>query len=215
MNCEVVRTEDLAMSRKPPLPQASCVQQPLLCAGFALDLWLATADDGRAATNRARAELAQHHQLSRGDFRVCAFDHVDEAPQIRISQSHTRNLGAVLTGTDAGLLGVGVDVEVADRVLRPGAQRHFLNAEDDPEWGHDLLAAWVAKEAAFKAIDPHRARWTGAELLLSRLWLRDGAFGICGNPAARGSYRIVELSFAEVRLRLGVAVLNRPDQATL
>ncbi len=213
----MARTETVAMSRKRALPQLPCSHQQVHCAGFCLDLWLATAADGRAATASARAVLARHYGLTRPDFQICRFDHVDEAPHVRLSQSHTHNLGAVLASGDIGLLAVGVDVERADRSLRAGAQRHFLNAEDGPDLHGDLLAAWVAKEAVFKAIDPHRAQWTDADLLLSRLWLRDGAFGLCGNPTKRGQYVVAERHFAGVPLRVGVAVLTPGSrtQATL
>lgn len=194
--------------RKKTLPTLPATHQVVECAGHAVDLWLATAADGREAVSAGRTALARRYALSRPNFEIRNYDHVDEAPQIRVSLSHTSNLGAVIACSHPAVMGVGVDVEFAGRTLRPGAERHFLNGEDAPELHADLLSAWVAKEAVFKAIDPHRACWLpDAGLLLSRLWLREGLFGICGNPATRGAYRVVDASFAQMPLRVGLATL--------
>ncbi len=169
---------------------------------------MATAADGRQATAAGRTDLAGRYALSRRDFEIRNYDHIDEAPQIRVSLSHTSNLGAVIACSHPAVMGVGVDVEFAGRALRPGAERHFLNTEDAPELHADLLCAWVAKEAVFKATDPHRAHWLpDTDLLLSRLWLREGRFGISGKPETRGAYCVVGVDFAGAPLRVGLAVL--------
>lgn len=195
--------------RRKSLTTSPVCHQVVECAGRAIDLWLATSADGRQATAAGRTALAGSYGLSRRDFEIRNHDHVDEAPQVRVSLSHTSNLGAVIACSHPAVMGVGVDVEFADRTLRPGTQRHFLNADDGPEMYANLLTAWVAKEAVFKAIDPHRARWLpDADLLLSRLWLRDGRFGLCGNPVTRGAYCVIDASFAQTPLRIGLAVLT-------
>lgn len=182
------------------------------CAGHAVDVWLATADDGRAATAKGRAALAQEHGLANADFGIHEHDHIVGQPVLRVSMSHTRNLGAVALCTSPDVLGVGVDIEPAQRVLREGAQRHFLNADDAADCSADLLSAWVAKEATFKAADPHRRLWLPhTELLLSRLWLRAGSFGFCGSAEPRGLVHLRTVPWGDEDLRLGVAVLLNPD----
>ncbi len=183
-------------------------------AGREVDVWLATAESGRAATTQACRALSRHYGLSRTVFEIVAHNHVDEDPDLCVSVSHTRNLGAVAARRHADTLGVGVDVELAGRTLRAGAERHFLNSEDAPQWQDSLLRAWVAKEAAFKAVDPHRVRWRPEQdLLLSSLWLRDGRFGLYGDPQARGHYTLRLLRFAGKEVLVGVAILDAGNEA--
>ncbi len=183
-------------------------------SGRGVDVWLATAESGRAATTQACRALSRHYGLSREAFEIVAHNHVDEAPDLCVSVSHTRNLGAVAARRHADTLGVGVDVELAGRTLRSGAERHFLNTEDAPELQDSLLTAWVAKEAAFKAVDPHRARWKPEQdLLLSSLWLRDGQFGLCGDPQPRGHYALKTLRYAGQEVLVGVAILDAGNEA--
>lgn len=77
--------------------------------------------------------------------------HLDKFPHILVSLSHTKNIGAALLGNSPELLSIGLDLEVASRLVEERAKKFFFNDNDAPL---SLLELWCLKEAVFKALDP-------------------------------------------------------------
>lgn len=73
-----------------------------------------------------------------------------------ISHSRSENEGLAVAVACEGkdlLLGVGVDAEFSSRKISPGAVKKVLNNYEE-QLGINVLDAWLAKEACFKA-DPN------------------------------------------------------------
>jgi 4'-phosphopantetheinyl transferase EntD len=82
------------------------------------------------------------------------------------SVSHKRSLAVALAAREVGGASLGIDVEVArglrdelgSRVLAPEEQAR-VDALPDGERARELLVAFSAKEAIYKALDPHVTRY--------------------------------------------------------
>lgn len=188
----------------------------VVCGGLPVRVDWATSTpastSGRAAAERAEWALASSRGWGAGAACSVNFHHAVADKNCLISRTHTSNLG-VVASVDRGVpeaavvLALGVDVERAGRFLRPGIERHLLNAQDDELWRRDLLRAWVAKEAAFKALTtaPDDDPLMDAPQVLSQLCLQGEQFGNVGGTA----YGIVQVDLVDLageRVLLGLAV---------
>lgn len=83
------------------------------------------------------------------EFSIQNHHHLKAFPEILVSISHTRGAGAACTVQKSSkYLGVGIDIEFVDRVIKVGAKEKFLNPTDQ---GETDLHLWTGKEACFKA----------------------------------------------------------------
>jgi len=83
------------------------------------------------------------------ELKISSHHHLQKYPQYLVSISHTRGAAAaVLLQESDGYLGVGIDIEEKDRVIKPHAMEKFAVEEDHFQ---SPLKLWCAKEAAFKA----------------------------------------------------------------
>lgn len=73
-------------------------------------------------------------------------------PNYKVSLSHTKKAACAIVTDDANIKSIGVDIEWATRVVKPGIEKFFLNDKDTQEL--TKLEIWMAKEAIFKAISP-------------------------------------------------------------
>jgi 4'-phosphopantetheinyl transferase EntD len=142
------------------------------------------------------------------------------APQVprgfRGSIAHKDEIAVALAKRDDGWT-LGVDVEAA-RPLGLGLARRILRAEelasldaidDAPARGLELLRRFAAKEAIYKAIDPHLRRWVG--FLEVGLAGSGGAYAVAPSLGAAEPRLVVEaraidagdVVIAVARARLG------------
>lgn len=139
-------------------------------------------------------EISNHYNLK---------DH----PSIAVSLSHTQNIGAALLASIDKFPSVGVDIELRDRLITPGAQKYFLNETDSV--GKDFLMIWTQKEAAFKALSPVIGQFDFKEvLLLKHIWLRGDSFGLINNSNALGKILTLEGTLEEKKLVISLAFLT-------
>lgn len=175
-------------------------------------VWLASGACGRNAADLCHNAMCDELGLPPGDHarRVENYDYMAARPGIKISRTHTQTVGGVVVAKSERPIGIGIDVEQSRRPLRAGIERHFLNVDDESEAFTHLLRAWVAKEAVYKALAPHQARWLTSNdpLLLSKCWIKAGQFGLLGDVQALGQYRIEEIAVDGQELLLGLAILS-------
>lgn len=197
--------QHVAVPVEPELnPQQELWQKPEFAQAR---VWLAEARPPKQAREQAVQAAWKGLGGEGAAAEIVHHDHFDGRPQHKISLSHTRTLAAVAAAE--GVRGLGLDIEFADRRMRAGATRHFLNAEDDAGLEQQALQAWVAKEAAFKALDPHCREWLPkGGLLLSKIWLRQGRFGLLGQAEALGTWQLWTESWQGRPLLLGLARLD-------
>jgi phosphopantetheinyl transferase (holo-ACP synthase) len=78
------------------------------------------------------------------------FHSLKEDPSVLVSIAHTRGAAcASALKRSSDCLGIGVDIENSDRVVRSEIHDKFINQKDIING--DFLKAWTAKEASFKA----------------------------------------------------------------
>lgn len=78
--------------------------------------------------------------------------HMKDDPTIKVSLSHTKDLGCAAISKDPKVASIGVDVEWSDRTYRSGIEKYFLLESDDKDL--ELIELWACKEAAYKAYSP-------------------------------------------------------------
>lgn len=79
-----------------------------------------------------------------------------ESSEIHISLSHTKNIAAfcAVSAHSSSVLNLGVDLELKDRVITEEvAERIKRSAQSKIAQSMDPLKLWLAKEAAFKAVN--------------------------------------------------------------
>lgn len=74
---------------------------------------------------------------------------LEKWPQYTISLSHTKNAGAALIANRANFLSVGIDVELADRVVSEAVVNRMAHPKD---LNLRKLYLWSIKEAAYKCL---------------------------------------------------------------
>lgn len=177
-----------------------------------IELWALARARGTQAADACQDALCNERGWGLDDpsRRIQNHDHFEGRPDIKVSRSHTRTVGAIAVAQAPPDFGIGLDIEVEGRPLRPGIERHFLNEQDEIYAAEKLLPAWVAKEAVFKALAPHRSHWQKRfdMLLLSRTWIDAGRFGLVGSPRPLGHYCLEPIVVDGQRLLMGLAVLG-------
>ena len=109
--------------------------------------------------------------------------------QLRVSLSHTGQVGAALLCHCNEASSVGIDIEFAHRHISSGASRFFKNPKD--KWDYqkkgEILWAWSLKEAAFKALSPLINYNEKRPLLLKHIWIYADEFGLglCDEPIGK------------------------------
>ena len=108
--------------------------------------------------------------------------------QLRVSLSHTKNVGAALLCHFKEASSVGIDIEFSHRKIKFGISRFFKNLYDkwDYQSEDQILWAWSLKEAAFKAISPLVNHHEKNPLLLKHIWITENDFGLYYSKRALG-----------------------------
>lgn len=101
----------------------------------------------RAALKNALAELRINTQPL--DLRLTSFHQLEKFPELVISLSHTKELGAALVGERKNFRSIGLDIERDERVVKDMIRERIAHPEDQNLRNIEL---WCLKEAAFKAI---------------------------------------------------------------
>lgn len=83
------------------------------------------------------------------DLVLTPFHQLEKFPDLCISLSHTKELGAALVGDRKNFRSVGVDVEHEERLVKEMIRQRIAHPEDENLRNIEL---WCLKEAAFKAI---------------------------------------------------------------
>ncbi len=108
--------------------------------------------NSRLALTRCLIEmkyLDSDKEVTSEDIEISEHHHLKKYPDLLVSLSHTREVAAaILAQKSKDLLGVGIDIEKSDRLVKPELLDKFQNDRDE---GLDPLELWCAKEAAFKA----------------------------------------------------------------
>ncbi len=131
------------------------------------------------ASRVALSKILKTHDLSLGpqDIQIINHHNLKAHPHLLISLSHTKNSWAVgMVSHEKLQVGIGIDLELTSRVVKPETQKFFVNKKDSFE---SLLSLWSQKEACFKALSP----FVGPEVLNKTFILKDirienGRFGL-------------------------------------
>lgn len=161
------------------------------CGPYACQLFYQRAATGREAVRNCLVAFGASRGLPLTPEDIINHTHLSMAPAIKVSVSHSRTLGVLAVCDTAELAGIGVDVEMAARSLRPGVAARILNADDDPDLADDPLGLWVRKEAAFKALAPLLPASRRRPLLVTDVWLRGDVFGLTGEATPRGGLCVI------------------------
>lgn len=107
-------------------------------------------------------------------------------PQFFTSLSHTKGIGAAVIALRSEVQGIGIDIEWADRELKSGTEKFYVNKWDQ----HQLspIELWTAKEAAFKALSP-LGTFPGT-LVLSKIIVRETQFFTEEEPHLIGNFTV-------------------------
>lgn len=102
------------------------------------------------------------------------------------SLSHTKEIGAAILVLKSEVAGIGIDIEWADRELKPGTEKFYVNKQDQ----HQLspIELWTAKEAAFKALSP-LGTFPGT-LVLSKIIIKETQFFTEEEPHLIGNFTV-------------------------
>ena len=110
--------------------------------------------------------------------------HLENHPEILVSLSHTKTVGAAVVAKSENIRSVGIDIEFIDRKINPETCKYFINENDThPD---NLLLTWTLKEAAFKAISPIKNNSGDRMLLLKDIWIGKNKFGLSGEHSPVG-----------------------------
>lgn len=130
------------------------------------------------------------------------YHRLKEWPTYLLSLTHSKLLTAATLSNNKELSSIGIDIEELNRALQIEMYHHFKNSSDKIEKSsnkqRELLQLWVAKEAAFKAVDSWKnfhlqhkfkgdqlsfatwtTRWFGnffknrSDLYLKDIWIKD------------------------------------------
>jgi phosphopantetheinyl transferase (holo-ACP synthase) len=133
--------------------------------------------------------------------------HIKDAPHLLASLSHTKDVAAAVIGTaNDQLLSVGIDLEWAERKLKPGMEKFFINEHDDIE-KYQGLELWSLKEAAFKAISPLLVNWSYQRFVLNHIWIKGLEFGLIGNQQSIGCLHLKKEMHRDRQLIISLAEL--------
>jgi phosphopantetheinyl transferase (holo-ACP synthase) len=151
-------------------------------------------ENGFINSRSALKILLNNEGLSIGDLKLdlalTNFRELAAYPQFLTSLSHTKNLGAAVLVNKSEVMGIGIDIEWQDRLIKPGAEKFFVNIQDK----HALspIELWTAKEAAFKALSP-LGTFPGV-LVLSKIIIQDNNFFTQEEPHLIGQFRVYHQS---------------------
>lgn len=107
-------------------------------------------------------------------------------PSFYTSLSHTKEIGAAVLAMKSETKGIGIDIEWADRELKPGTEKFYVHRLDH----HQLrpIELWTAKEAAFKALSP-LGTFPGT-LVLSKIIIQETQFFTEEEPYLIGNFTV-------------------------
>ncbi len=118
------------------------------------------------------------------DLHLTNYRELTNFPLYYTSLSHTKDLGAAVLALKTEVRGIGIDIEWSTRIIKPGAEKFFVNQADN----HSLspIETWTAKEAAFKALSPLNS-YPGT-LVLSKIIIQNSNFFTLEQPEIIGSF---------------------------
>jgi phosphopantetheinyl transferase (holo-ACP synthase) len=151
-------------------------------------------------------------KLSWDELEVIDHLYLKNQPETLVSLSHTKEIGCALTSkigsaTQQGPYSIGVDIEESQRRIRPNAEKYFasfLDGESTP------LKLWSLKEAAFKALWPRVNKTIRQSLMLSKIWVKNNAFGLIDSTDQLGKTSLDCEIFNNTQLNIAKAVLFFP-----
>ncbi|MCY4524655.1 MAG: 4'-phosphopantetheinyl transferase superfamily protein [Halobacteriovoraceae bacterium] len=111
--------------------------------------------------------------------------------ELRVSLSHTKEVGAALLCHCNEAESVGIDIEYSHRPISYRAVNYFKNPKD--KWNYqskeNILWAWSIKEAAFKALSPLLEKNMKKPLLLKHIWIEEPYFGVAFHENPMGKFQ--------------------------
>jgi phosphopantetheinyl transferase (holo-ACP synthase) len=122
------------------------------------------------------------------DLKLTNFRELHNYPLFFTSLSHTKELGAAVLVKKSEAMGIGIDIEWADREIKPGAEKFFVNEKDKNDLS--LIELWTAKEAAFKALSPI-GTYPGT-LVLSKIIVDGTSFYTLEEPHLVGNFTVCQ-----------------------
>lgn len=134
--------------------------------------------NSRMALLMCLQEVEPDSELSSSDLEITGHHFLSKRPHYLCSLAHTRDMAcACLIHVGDKALGVGIDCERSDRVLKPEVLSKFSCQEDH---GQSPLHLWCAKEAAFKASSYHwsKSHRTHKTFVLKDIQVRANTFEI-------------------------------------
>jgi hypothetical protein len=150
----------------------------------------ASSEDGFITTRTALKTLLSKEGLPITDLKVELSLHnhreIPKYPQYFTSLSHTRGMGAAALIKRDLVLGVGIDVEWSDRIIKPGMEKFFVNELDQTNL--KPIELWTVKEAAFKTLSPI-GTFPGT-LVLSKIIIHGNRFFTNEEPHLKGTFHI-------------------------
>ncbi|MFZ8934509.1 MAG: hypothetical protein ACO20H_07890 [Bacteriovoracaceae bacterium] len=124
------------------------------------------------------------------DLEIIDYLYLKNAPEFKVSISHTQEFGAAVVSQEKEILSVGIDIELQERPMRSGSEKYFVNEQDMPA---PSLKLWILKEAAFKALSP-LVKAEYPNLLLKNIWIKDNVFGISPYDRPLGHIQIEKIN---------------------
>lgn len=135
------------------------------------------------------------------DLSLVNFRELTNYPKFYTSLSHTKNLGAAVLAERSEVKGIGIDIEWSDRIIKPGADKFYVNKEDQ----HKLspIELWTAKEAAFKSLSPMNV-FPGV-LVLSKIIIQENTFYTEELPDLRGTFSVYNQKLGDLDIVFTIA----------
>lgn len=156
-------------------------------------------ENGFINSRTALKKLLQNENLVvndlKSDLTLVNHRELPHFPQFLTSLSHTKEIGAAVLVNRLLVMGIGIDVEWGDREIKAGAEKFFINKQDQ----HQLspIELWTAKEAAFKALSP-LGTFPGT-LVLSKIIIRGNQFYTAEEPQLIGNFTVFRRSANQQR----------------
>ena len=138
------------------------------------------------------------------DLALTNFRELNNYPEYFISLSHTPGLGAAVLAKRKDVKGLGIDIEWADREIKMGATKFFVNENDQSSLS--LIELWTAKEAAFKALSPLNI-FPGT-LVLSKIIIKNDLFFTQELPEIIGKLSTCPQFLEKKKFIFSVAYIN-------
>ncbi len=162
------------------------------------------------ARDALRQLIKKEDSIEEIELEIESHLHLKKNPQLLVSLSHTKAIGAACICHNRYAQSIGLDIEWSERIIKPGIEKFYLNDNDDLI-SHTKLDLWMIKEAAFKAISPIYEKSKNLEdkpLVLKDIIVKNNQFSTkIASLEYMGHYQLETKLVLNRKLRISLALI--------